>query len=212
MPRMRPDPNPGYPISIRCQGRLCLTSSFGARSRWMNGSGSRRARKSGSGHFASTGRRVISGPQVGRAEPPGETHTLIVPDDVEEMITYFQVKASCSTATLMESLWASRTSSPKSISAGSTTRASAGRAMSTKSSADSIPKAPMPQPGLFEARQALVALRHWRGHRGGVARVGCERSGDWRDDTLPIATSVEDAILALSKLLRSFLTLASLAV
>jgi hypothetical protein len=157
MPRMRPDPNPGYPISIRCQGRLCLTSSFGARFRWMNGSGSRRARKSGSGHFASTGRRAISGPQVGRAEPPGETHTLIVPDDVEEMITYFQVKASCSTATLMESLWASRTSSPKSISAGSTTRASAGRAMSTKSSADSIPKAPMPQPGLFEARQALVA-------------------------------------------------------
>ena len=24
-------------------------------------------------------------------EPPGETHTLVVPDDVEEMITYFQV-------------------------------------------------------------------------------------------------------------------------
>ncbi|WP_282607490.1 2,4'-dihydroxyacetophenone dioxygenase family protein [Pelagibius sp. Alg239-R121] len=24
-------------------------------------------------------------------EPPGETHTLIVPDDVEEMITFFQV-------------------------------------------------------------------------------------------------------------------------
>ena len=24
-------------------------------------------------------------------EPPGETHTLVVPDDVEEMITFFQV-------------------------------------------------------------------------------------------------------------------------
>ena len=24
-------------------------------------------------------------------EPPGDTHTLVVPDDVEEMITYFQV-------------------------------------------------------------------------------------------------------------------------
>ena len=24
-------------------------------------------------------------------EPPGETHTLVVPDDVEEMITLFQV-------------------------------------------------------------------------------------------------------------------------
>jgi 2,4'-dihydroxyacetophenone dioxygenase len=24
-------------------------------------------------------------------EPPGETHTLVVPNDVEEMITYFQV-------------------------------------------------------------------------------------------------------------------------
>ena len=24
-------------------------------------------------------------------EPPGETHTLVVPDDVTEMITYFQV-------------------------------------------------------------------------------------------------------------------------
>lgn len=24
-------------------------------------------------------------------EPPGETHTLVVPDDVDEMITYFQV-------------------------------------------------------------------------------------------------------------------------
>jgi 2,4'-dihydroxyacetophenone dioxygenase len=24
-------------------------------------------------------------------EPPGETHTLVVPDGVEEMITYFQV-------------------------------------------------------------------------------------------------------------------------
>ena len=24
-------------------------------------------------------------------EPPGETHTLVVPDDLEEMITYFQV-------------------------------------------------------------------------------------------------------------------------
>ncbi|MEM8646214.1 MAG: 2,4'-dihydroxyacetophenone dioxygenase family protein, partial [Pseudomonadota bacterium] len=24
-------------------------------------------------------------------EPPGETHTLVVPEDVEEMITYFQV-------------------------------------------------------------------------------------------------------------------------
>ena len=24
-------------------------------------------------------------------EPPGETHTLVVPDDVKEMITYFQV-------------------------------------------------------------------------------------------------------------------------
>ncbi len=27
-------------------------------------------------------------------EPPGETHTLIVPDDVEEMITYFQVNGT----------------------------------------------------------------------------------------------------------------------
>jgi 2,4'-dihydroxyacetophenone dioxygenase len=24
-------------------------------------------------------------------EPPGETHTLVVPDDVDEMISYFQV-------------------------------------------------------------------------------------------------------------------------
>ena len=24
-------------------------------------------------------------------EPPGETHTLVVPEDVEEMITFFQV-------------------------------------------------------------------------------------------------------------------------
>jgi len=24
-------------------------------------------------------------------EPPGETHTLVVPDDVDEMITHFQV-------------------------------------------------------------------------------------------------------------------------
>ena len=27
-------------------------------------------------------------------EPPGETHTLIVPDDVEEMITFFQVNGN----------------------------------------------------------------------------------------------------------------------
>jgi quercetin dioxygenase-like cupin family protein len=27
-------------------------------------------------------------------EPPGETHTLVVPDDVEEMITYFQVNGT----------------------------------------------------------------------------------------------------------------------
>lgn len=27
-------------------------------------------------------------------EPPGETHTLVVPDDVDEMITYFQVNGS----------------------------------------------------------------------------------------------------------------------
>ncbi|MDB0065613.1 2,4'-dihydroxyacetophenone dioxygenase family protein [Oceanospirillaceae bacterium] len=29
-------------------------------------------------------------------EPPGETHTLIVPDDVEEMITLFQVNGAMS--------------------------------------------------------------------------------------------------------------------
>ena len=27
-------------------------------------------------------------------EPPGETHTLVVPDEVEEMITYFQVNGT----------------------------------------------------------------------------------------------------------------------
>ncbi len=27
-------------------------------------------------------------------EPPGETHTLVVPDDVEEMITFFQVNGT----------------------------------------------------------------------------------------------------------------------
>ena len=27
-------------------------------------------------------------------EPPGETHTLVVPDDVDEMITYFQVNGT----------------------------------------------------------------------------------------------------------------------
>ena len=27
-------------------------------------------------------------------EPPGETHTLVVPEDVEEMITYFQVNGA----------------------------------------------------------------------------------------------------------------------
>jgi quercetin dioxygenase-like cupin family protein len=27
-------------------------------------------------------------------EPPGETHTLVVPDDVEEMITFFQVNGA----------------------------------------------------------------------------------------------------------------------
>ena len=27
-------------------------------------------------------------------EPPGETHTLVVPEDVEEMITFFQVNLS----------------------------------------------------------------------------------------------------------------------
>ncbi len=27
-------------------------------------------------------------------EPPGETHTLVVPDDVDEMITYFQVNGA----------------------------------------------------------------------------------------------------------------------
>ena len=29
--------------------------------------------------------------RAARSEPPGETHTLVVPDDVEEMVTYFQV-------------------------------------------------------------------------------------------------------------------------
>lgn len=29
-------------------------------------------------------------------EPPGETHTLVVPDGVDEMITYFQVNGSWS--------------------------------------------------------------------------------------------------------------------
>ena len=55
-------------------------------------------------------------------EPPGETHTLVVPEDVDEMITFFQVNG------LMlyvdpdgERPSATRTSSPRSTCAASTT-------------------------------------------------------------------------------------------
>ncbi|MBB5755096.1 2,4'-dihydroxyacetophenone dioxygenase family protein [Prosthecomicrobium pneumaticum] len=80
---------------------LCLNRSQGY---WMN---LLRVRKSGvlsrHRHPQSVHGYVIKGrwhylehPWVAEAggyvfEPPGETHTLVVPDDVEEMITLFQV-------------------------------------------------------------------------------------------------------------------------
>ena len=79
---------------------LCLNRSQGY---WMN---LLKVRKSGVLSATATRRRCTAGPEgplvLSRArlgceeggyvfEPPGETHTLVVPDDVEEMITYFQV-------------------------------------------------------------------------------------------------------------------------
>ena len=40
-------------------------------------------------HYLEHGWEATEGSYV--FEPPGETHTLVVPDDCEEMITYFQV-------------------------------------------------------------------------------------------------------------------------
>ena len=80
---------------------LCLNASQGY---WMN---LLRVRKSGvlsrhrhpnpvhgfvlkgRWHYLEHDREAREGSYV--FEPPGETHTLVVPDDVDEMITYFQV-------------------------------------------------------------------------------------------------------------------------
>jgi 2,4'-dihydroxyacetophenone dioxygenase len=58
-------------------------------------------------------------------EPPGETHTLYVPEDVEEMITYFQVNGVMYYTDPGARAWATRTCSPRSTCAASTTRRSA---------------------------------------------------------------------------------------
>ena len=46
-------------------------------------------------------------------EPPGETHTLVVPDDVDEMITYFQVNGVSIMSTPMANTWVMKMSSQK---------------------------------------------------------------------------------------------------
>ena len=48
-----------------------------------------RINEAGTGQFERTLLIAEEGSYV--FEPPGETHTLVVPDDVDEMITYFQV-------------------------------------------------------------------------------------------------------------------------
>ena len=61
-------------------------------------------------------------------EPPGETHTPYVPEDVEEMITYFQVNGVMYyTDPRGKRAWASRTCSPRSTCAASTSRQSVWR-------------------------------------------------------------------------------------
>ena len=47
-------------------------------------------------------------------EPPGETHTLVVPDDVQEMATLFHVTAATSTSTRSASRSDMKTCSPSS--------------------------------------------------------------------------------------------------
>lgn len=59
MPKLKPDPNPRMPYQHPMpQEGLSPTLWFGTRSLPMNGSGSRTARTSGSGRFASTGRKA----------------------------------------------------------------------------------------------------------------------------------------------------------
>ena len=53
-------------------------------------------------------------------EPPGETHTLYVPEDVEEMITYFQVNGVMFYCDPTATTRATKTCSPRSTCAAST--------------------------------------------------------------------------------------------
>ena len=70
-------------------------------------------------------------------EPPGETHTLVVPDDVEEMITYFQVNGIMYYVDPWGNRTATRTSSPRSrCAARISPRSGSAKNLSISSSAE----------------------------------------------------------------------------
>ncbi|WP_299848193.1 2,4'-dihydroxyacetophenone dioxygenase family protein [uncultured Roseovarius sp.] len=67
-------------------------------------------------------------------EPPGETHTLVVPDDVDEMITYFQVNGVMFTSTRTAITLVKRTYSPRSTCAARISKRSAWALITSKPS------------------------------------------------------------------------------
>ncbi len=97
-------------------------------------------------------------------EPPGETHTLVVPDDVEEMITFFQVNGIMYYVDPWGRTSDMRTSSPRLTCAVPISKKLASvPTTSTATSAEGKSMGFWPN-GCFEGRQVLVT--------GGTSSIG----------------------------------------